>query len=1187
MLSACWFDTDNQIGELQPGTPSVAPVAPGSTGKPGKTESPQHVIDIEHVRANMQVLLQDGAGYPTKPAAATGVWQRRPSRERLSSEVDEVLPDDVESTAPSVPPAGAETKGTDGPSQGPQLAPRNANDIRLPPGAVTSRTEAQHGKPLEVGMTPSTSSASLAHTALPSQQLYESHSSSSVQASQLSTELPAEPAIFAKRPSSKGRHGNVPERRSATDQTDMSIRRRTSLDDLGLSPRESRLGVNEKRPKSGPSSSKSPTSKRLLHLSRGDGNFEHSNQVVQEELQEARADPELEAKMSGKQMASSVGRKDAGAPQQAASEAASAVKTAMTGKGLEENEIHELAALCAGVAAAEAAAQSGYSAQDATNLAGTEALAAAKASGFPDDLALQCASQALGAVIGRAAAESKWTPSRAASCSADVVRRFVDVNDISYDNLVSMTAMSAHEAAETVALVQKLRPEEAAIVGAEEASRITTEVVTKILRHHADQAVQQATGADQVVQHTLAVHAPSTPSGRPEVSASSSRNSSRGTPRGPHSQDRTPLPRLPPTLPGQPAPEAGGDVPAPPRSLPRPQVTRRLSISELTLPAMAPSTSRRPSQMQPLLGEGVGPPSPASPAPNEQYPDASRIMNYGSGRTTEVDRRASSYLQQMQERRASLSLRRVEPPELPQQNAGKSNARDAPGAKPKLQGWQRVREVNDRGRGEKRVRTPPRLTPRNAPIELGESFSPEAPTERRRAHGSFMEHMQAQKVQRPAPVAPVAPAQPPSLSQAAGRVMRLGMAAGNKVKRDGPELALDAAFVLQEAVKQRQGKLRKPERARAPDLRIDAARPEEIGCYSVYHILFFVSLNSQRRSSQRYQMEARQATEPFAPDVDGLYVAAGTRSEAFTAAGDATPSVRDARPVSKAGNSTSFQRQALQAPGLEGKTFNGLASPGSTARSMEPDPGNVADVLSVSQLSSSKSFYKSREIFRPNDEQDSQSRAPDAEDPDTDQLEELEVVHRSSSRVLPQLSLLAPSVVPVGPRKSDTSEAELLVQRVCSSLDGKFGSVDAAFLSMSAKLNRAEPPTAEGAESTEDKEDRKLVQLRSCLVESGVGFKDATLLLQAMRSGLAGAMPTLQHVANSLRPGQLLQEALELAKKKGAFSLSGSDDPNINLESIRGFSNLDARSILERPSRDGRAPPSAAGTGPGVVEALT
>lgn len=599
----------------------------------------------------------------------------------------------------------------------------------------------------------------------------------------------------------------------------------------------------------------------------------------------------------------------------------------------------------------------------------------------------------------------------------------------------------------------------------------------------------------------------------------------------------------------------------------RPQVTRRLSISELTLPAMAPSTSRRPSQMQPLLGDGtVGPPSPSSPQPNEQYPDASRIMSYGSGRTTEVDRRASTYLQQMQERRASLSLRRMEPPEPPAQSRSNAPA----GAKPKLQGWQRVREVNDRGRAEKRVRTPSRLTPRNAQIDIGEISSPEAPTERRR---SFVEHMQAQaqqKVQRPAPVAPVAPAQPPSLSQAAGRVMRLGMAVGNKVKRDGPELALDAAFVLQEAVKQRQGKLRKPERTRAPDLRIDAARPEE------------VLLNSQRRSSQRYQPEARQPTEPFAPDVDGLFVAAGTRSEAL-AAGDATPSVRDARPVSKTA-STSFQRQA---PGLEGKTFNGLASPGSTARSMEPDPGNVADVLSVSQLSSSKSFYKSqsREIFRPN-EQDALSRAPDAEDPDTDQLEDLEMVHRTSSRVLPQLSSLAPSVVPVGPRKSEC-EADLLVQRICSSLDGKFGSVDAAFLSMSAKLQRVEAPTAEGAESTEDKEDRKLVQLRSCLVESGVGFKDATVLLQAMRSGLAGAMPTLQHVANSLRPGQLPQEAIELAKKKGAFSLSGSDDPNINLESIRGFSNLDARSILQRPGRegreglegrDGRAPPSAAGT---------
>lgn len=239
----------------------------------------------------------------------------------------------------------------------------------------------------------------------------------------------------------------------------------------------------------------------------------------------------------------------------------------------------------------------------------------------------------------------------------------------------------------------------------------------------------------------------------------------------------------------------------------RPQVTRRLSISELTLPAMAPSTSRRPSQMQPLLGDGtVGPASPSSPQPNEQYPDASRIMSYGSGRTTEVDRRASTYLQQMQERRASLSLRRMEPPEPPAQSRSNAPA----GAKPKLQGWQRVREVNDRGRAEKRVRTPSRLTPRNAQIDIGEISSPEAPTERRR---SFVEHMQAQaqqKVQRPAPVAPVAPAQPPSLSQAAGRVMRLGMAVGNKVKRDGPELALDAAFVLQEAVKQRQGKLRKP-----------------------------------------------------------------------------------------------------------------------------------------------------------------------------------------------------------------------------------------------------------------------------------------------------------------------------------------------------------------------------------------
>lgn len=1093
--------------------------------------------------------------------------------------------------APEVPHAASIHPHIGGQWQAPpELGPRSSQELRLPPGAVVSR-DGPFAKPEGPGMTPSTSSASLAHTALPSQQLQESASSSSVQASQqLSTELPE---VMTARQSG-GREGKdgghrshghshhqKPEQRSKTDPLKDISRHRMSVEDLGLAGNENRLGVRppDKTPKddpnsrgaagtatthaanskasSRPSGSKSPTSKRLLHL-RGFGDIETSMEAVQVELQEATADPELEVKMLGKQLATSLGRKaGSGSPKQVAQDAVTAVQSAMKDKGLEDQESLELAALCAGLAAAEAAAQQGSSSITATNTATNAAWAAALGLGFPSDLALQSASQALGAVIGHAAAANKWTPSQTASCAAEVLRKFVDANNISYDNLISMTAMAAHEAAESVALVQDLRPEEAAIVGAEEASRVTTELVTQQLRAAADSAVRRNAGLNEP-QHTPLSHSPSTPTTRGRHDAPVSHSSSRHSSRGPL-EERLPLPRIPlgkNLAPDDGKPPAVG--PAASSRTPRPNVTRRLSISELTLPAMGPSTSRRPSQM-PLVEPGGSP----TPVANEQYPDASRIMNYGSGRTTEVDRRASTYLQQMQERRASVSIRKMEAPQ-PAAPLGPNNEERRPvaNAKPKLQGWNRLREVKDRGR-EKRARTPPRQTPRAAQSE-GES-SPEAPTARRPV-GSFVEHLQAQKAQRPAPVAPSAPSQAPSLAQAAGRVMRLGLAANAKVQRGKEEAplgppGLDAAFVLQEAVgRARQiGKLRKPERAR-PDVRVDALRPPE------------ESFASQRRSSQRYQLEARQAVEPFAPDVDSLFVAAGDPQ--------ATPvSARSEAHRSQQVSKSSFSpRPSPQASGFEGKTFNGLVSPGSTARSIEPDPGTLAQALSVSQLSS-ESFYKPKE-GRPSDEE-GLSRELEPEDaskaePDTDALDDLEMVRAMSSRQKPQNAVLAPSVVPVGPRKPQENEAELLVKRVCESLDGKFGSVDAAFLSMSAKWKRSKGSEgAEGPESPEDQEDRNLVELRSCLVDSGVGYKDATLLLQAMRPALGGALPTLQHVANSLRPGQLLQEAVEMAKKKGAFSFSGSDDPNINLESIRGFSNLDARSILERPGLAvGHGPPS-------------
>lgn len=1153
--------------------------------------------DAHVIRDSMQDLLED------RPPSG-----QQTSGEEVGDQPSLVIPPAQQSQdAPEVPHAASIHPHIGGQWQAPELGPRSSQELRLPPGAVVSR-DGPSAKPEGPGMTPSTSSASLAHTALPSQQLQESASSSSVQASQqLSTELPE---IMTARQSGsregKGGHGHrghshqqAGEHRSKTDPLkDISLRHRMSVEDLGLAGNENRLGVRppDKTTKDDPNSrgaagaaakhqaanskgssrpvgSKSPTSKRLLHL-RGFGDIESSMEAVQVELQEATADPEFEVKMLGKQLATSLGRKvGSGSPKQAAQDAVTAVQSAMKDKGLEDQESLELAALCAGLAAAEAAAQQGSSSITATNTATNAAWAAALGLGFPSDLALQSASQALGAVIGHAAATNKWTPSQTASCAAQVLRKFVDANNISYDNLISMTAMAAHEAAESVALAQDLRPEEAAIVGAEEASRITTELVTQQLRAAADSAVRQVAGLNQPPQHTPLSPSSSTSTTRGRQDAPVSHSSSRHSSKGPleERQDRLPLPRIP----GKNLAPDDGKPPAVPSSssrTPRPNVTRRLSISELTLPDMGPSTSRRPSQM-PLVEPGGSP----TPVANEQYPDASRIMKYGSGRTTEVDRRASTYLQQMQERRASVSIRKMEAPAPSSNNDERRPGGPAANAKPKLQGWNRLREVKDRGR-EKRVRTPPRQTPRAAQSE-GES-SPEAPTARRPL-GSFVEHLQAQsqaqKVQRPAPVAPSAPPQAPSLAQAAGRVMRLGVAAGAKVrgKEEAPlgPPGLDAAFVLQEAVgRARQiGKLRKPERAR-PDIRVDALRPPE------------ESFTSQRRSSQRYQPEARQAMEPFAPDVDSLFVAAGTEATPVSA----RPEAHRSQQASKSSLSPRFSPQAS---GFEGKTFNGLASPGNTARSIEPDPGTLAQALSVSQLSS-ESFYKPKE-GRPSDEE-GLSRELEPEDaskaePDTDALDDLEMVRAMSSRQKPQNAVLAPSIVPVGPRKPQENEAELLVKRVCESLDGKFGSVDAAFLSMSAKWKRSKGSEgAEGPESPEDQEDRNLVELRSCLVDSGVGYKDATLLLQAMRPALAGAMPTLQHVANSLRPGQLLQEAVEMAKKKGAFSFSGSDDPNINLESIRGFSNLDARSILERPglavghvghvppSRG--APPSATGT---------
>eukprot|EP00913_Durusdinium_trenchii_P016255 g15277.t1 len=103
---------------------------------------------------------------------------------------------------------------------------------------------------------------------------------------------------------------------------------------------------------------------------------------------------------------------------------------------------------------------------------------------------------------------------------------------------------------------------------------------------------------------------------------------------------------------------------------------------------------------------------------------------------------------------------------------------------------------------------------------------------------------------------------------------------------------------------------------------------------------------------------------------------------------------------------------------MEGKNFMGLASPGSTARSAEPDPTSIGDVLSVSQLSTEKSFYKVKDV-------------PKAEDRKLDDGEDVADMPMQRQPSVP----MGPSVMPMG-RKGEANEAELLVKRVCEGLDG-------------------------------------------------------------------------------------------------------------------------------------------------------
>ncbi|CAJ1404613.1 unnamed protein product [Effrenium voratum] len=1004
---------------------------------------------------------------------------------------------------------------------------------------------------LTEGMTPSTSTASLPHRgafASVSSAMLPSASGSSIQASHnQSLELPPEPEAIRSQP-------NLRSHESISPVAETRLAKRKSLEDLGFVASPDRLGRDRERLSRERELAVSP-SRQVSHVSQES----HELEILEAKQQFVR------------QISESIGQQAAAAqlgPAEAAKSAAQAAQRGAAEQGLSKEEAVEVAASCAGLAAAEAAVQLGYSPEEAALTATEQTSSTASALGLNRGQALQSAAHAVGAVIGKAAAESHWNPADAAGHAANTLRKFIDAND-AHDNLIQTTATATHEAARAVALAQGAPPALAHQIGAEEASRITSQLVHQKLRFAATSAVAAASPG-----------AGAGDAGASRFVASVPRNTgSRGS-EGSSSRSSRPSTKERPMSKGLGLPEALDRVPLPPLNLEKESITkslplaqpsrpapvkRRFSITELTMPDM-PQTARRASQAQALEQHGSLTERQAGPRLSaSEYPESARILGYA--RTGESPESRPAEKPERPHRGPSQ-----EPPPFQRRASAIQLELEAvlPSTKPKLQGWQRVREKRDekatalglspeRGRARRAS-----LTPRPEPPE--ETSSPE--TDRR----NFAQHIQMTKVaqERPSPprrppgVVPQPPSSHPAGAAAAGRAMRLNLAVG---KAPAPAQPLDATHALQELRARKPSSKKSTEKAQlGGDLRIDAVRP-----------LPEARSPDRARRRQSHLPEAKSKEAPFAPDMASLFVGKEEKEK------EAKRHEREVRErQASPGEAPSFTPRRVATDRLdtaEGKPFG--YSPGSTVRDAE----GLGNMLSVSSLNvdpkvrSSQSFHKtegkeadvspSRSLRGNADDASPRSRkeereAKEGKDADESPTRSLTShIERGAARIKEaELIPSEPPKEPPKPKESKEGEAEVLVKRVCESLDRKFGSVDAAFLSMSAKMNRLE--RAESLTEGDDKEDRTLLQLRGCLVESGVGHKDATLLLQAMRSGLPGQMPSLQDVANSLRPGCLQQAALDQAKKKSAFSLSGSDDPNINLDSIRGISNLDARSILER-----------------------
>lgn len=145
--------------------------------------------------------------------------------------------------------------------------------------------------------------------------------------------------------------------------------------------------------------------------------------------------------------------------------------------------------------------------------------------------------------------------------------------------------------------------------------------------------------------------------------------------------------------------------------------------------------------------------------------------------------------------------------------------------------------------------------------------------------------------------------------------------------------------------------------------------------------------------------------------------------------------------------------------------------------------------------------------------------------------------------------------------------AAALAGRIQGALSKRYGSVEAAAVDMQVQLSRLPKEDLAGAAPSPNENEGQLLptdrrkDLRTVMVQAGASYKDATILLQALAPSDGDAQGlTIRDVVIALQPGQLKQEALDATK--GSF-LRG-DDPNINLGSLQGISNLDARTILEK-----------------------